>query len=104
MALALSHSGQTMEIVDAMDIARRQKAKTICITSYGDSALARLCGTVLVTSSSEAELHEEAAVSRLAHLLVLDSLCSYISAQRGPETVERMDRVNAQLSWHRYPR
>lgn len=104
VALALSHSGQTMEIVDAMDIARRQKAKTICITSYGDSALARLCGTVLVTSSSEAELHEEAAVSRLAHLLVLDSLCSYISAQRGPETVERMDRVNAQLSRHRYPR
>ena len=104
VALALSHSGQTMEIVDAMDIARRQKARTICITSYRDSALARLCGTVLVTSSSEAELHEEAAVSRLAHLLVLDSLCSYISAQRGPETVERMDQVNAQLSRHRYPR
>ena len=104
VALALSHSGQTVEIVDAMDIARRQKAKTICITSYGDSALARLCGTVLVTSSSEAELHEEAAVSRLAQLLVLDSLCSYISAQRGPETVERMDQVNAQLSRHRYPR
>ena len=104
VALALSHSGQTVEIVDAMDIARRQKARTICITSYGDSALARLCGTVLVTSSREAELHEEAAVSRLAQLLVLDSLCSYISAQRGPETVERMDQVNAQLSRHRYPR
>ena len=104
VALALSHSGQTMEIVDAMDIARRQKAKTICITSYGDSVLARLCGTVLVTTSSEAELHEEAAISRLAHLLVLDSLCAYISAQRGPEAVKRMDRVNAQLSRHRYPR
>ena len=104
VALALSHSGQTMEIVDAMDIARRQKAKTICITSYGDSVLARLCGTVLVTTSSEAELHEEAAISRLAHLLVLDSLCAYISAQRGPEAVKRMDRVSAQLSRHRYPR
>ena len=41
---------------------------------------------------------------RKADLLVLDSLCSYISAQRGPETVERMDQVNAQLSRHRYPR
>ena len=104
VALALSHSGQTMEIVDAMDIARRQKAKTICITSYGDSVLARLCVTVLVTTSSEAELHEEAAISRLAHLLVLDSLCAYISAQRGPEAVKRMERVSAQLSRHRYPR
>ena len=104
VALAISHSGQTAEIVDAMDIARRQTQRTICITSYADSALARLCGTVLATSSGEAEQHEEAAVSRLTHMLVLDSLCAYISAQRGAEMVERLDQVNLTLSRHRYPR
>lgn len=104
VALAISHSGQTAEIVDAMEIARRQGAGTICITSYGDSALARLCGTVLATRSHEAELHEEAAAARLTHMLVLDSLCAYISAQRGPEMVERMDQVDLALSRHRYAR
>jgi len=102
-ALALSHSGQTMGIVDAMEIARERKAWTICVTSYEDSALSRLCDTVLVTCSRETKFHEEAAVSRLAHLMVLDSLCAYISARRAPEAVERMDQVNAQLSRYRYP-
>ncbi|MCC8060043.1 MAG: MurR/RpiR family transcriptional regulator [Clostridiales bacterium] len=104
VALAISHSGQTSEIVDAMETARQHGAQTICVTSYGDSALARLCNTALVTVSREAELHEEASAARLTHLLVLDSLCAYISARQGSAAVEHMDWVNTQLSRRRYPR
>lgn len=101
-ALAISHSGQTIQIVDAMAAAKRRGAVTICVTSYGDSDLAALCDVALVTPSAETDQHREAQLSRLAHLLVLDSLCAYISAQRGPETVERLDRVAAELSRCRY--
>lgn len=104
VALAISHSGQTIEIIDAITTAKAQKAKTVCITSYADSTLSGLCDTALVTSSYEADQHQEAAISRLMHLLVVDSLCAYISAQRGPEIVERIDRVDLQLSRHRYQR
>lgn len=104
VALAISHSGQTVAVTDAVELAKSQGAATICITSFADSALARLCDIALLTRSSEAEQHREAAVSRLAHLLVLDSLCAYIGAQRGPEMVERTDRVELLLARHRYQR
>lgn len=102
VALAISHSGQTKEVIDAMGLAKARGAGTICVTSFPDSGLSKLCDIVLLTRSSEAEQHKEAAVARLAHLLVLDSLCAYISAQRGPEIVERMDRVELLLAKHRY--
>ena len=104
VALAFSHTGQTIEIIDAMTVAKKQRAKTICITSYPDSLLAGLCDTALVTYSHEAEQHQEAAVSRMAQLLVLVGLCSYISAQRGSKSVEQSDLVHQHLSRHRYQR
>ena len=104
VALAFSHTGQTIEIIDAMTVAKKQGAKTICITSYPDSLLAGLCDTVLVTYSHEAEQHQEAAVSRMAQMLVLVGLCSYISAQRGPKSVAQSDLVHQHLSRHRYQR
>ena len=104
VALAISHSGQTMEIVDAMRIARRHGARTICITSRLDSALRELCDTALVTFSSESERYQDAGISRLVHLLVIDALCAYIGAQQGAEMVERMDEVSLHLSRHRYQR
>ena len=103
-ALAISHSGQTAEIVDAMEIARQQGAQTLCVTSYGDSRLAGVCHTALVTASSEAERHQEAVVARLTHMMVLDALCAYLAAQRGGRMVERADEVEQYLSFQRYPR
>lgn len=103
-ALAVSHSGQTAEIVDAMEIARRQGAGTICVTSYANSRLGRLCGVTLATASSEAERHQEAVAARMTHLLVLDALCAYLGARQGSRTVEREDAVEQYLARRRYPR
>lgn len=103
-ALAVSHSGQTAEIVDAMEIAKTRGAGTICVTSYGDSLLGRLCRVTLATASSEAERHQEAASARLTHLMVLDALCAYLGAQRGSRTVEHEDLAERCLSRCRYPR
>lgn len=103
-ALAISHSGQTMEIVDAMEIAAQRGAATLCVTSYGDSRLASLCQVALVTASSEAERHQEAVAARMAHMLVLDALCAYLAARRGSHAVEREDAAEQYLARRRYPR
>ena len=102
VAMAFSHTGQTIEVIDAMTVAKKQGAKTICITSYPDSLLASICDISLVVYSSEAEQHQEAAVSRMAQLMVLVGICSYISAQLGAESVEQNDLVHQHLLRHRY--
>lgn len=104
VALAFSHTGQTVEIVDAMTVARQQGAKTVCITSYPDSLLADICDTALVTYSHEAAEHQEAMVSRMTQLLVLSGITACISARLGAKAVEENDLVHRHLSRHRYQR
>ena len=104
VAIAISHTGQTTEIVDAMRTARMRGAKTVCITSSLVSELKEVCDLSLVTYATELERHQDAGISRLAHMVVLDSLCASMSAQRGPVAMERLGEVREHLSRHRYQR
>lgn len=91
VALGISHTGRTIETLRAMEIAKSKKAKTICITSYTDSPLAQLCDISIIIASKESELNKEAVVSRLTQLVVIDSICSYISCQRKDISIELME-------------
>ena len=62
-----------------MSIAKEKGAKTMCITCYADSPLAKLCDLPLVAVSGEAVVNKLATVSRLAQLLIVDTLCAYIT-------------------------
>lgn len=104
VAIAISHTGQTTEIVDAMRIAHGRGAKTVCISSSLVSELRDVCDMTLVTYATELERHQDAGISRLAHMVVLDSLCAYMSAQRGAAALERLDEVHQHLARHRYQR
>jgi len=101
VALGISHSGKTIETLRAMEIAKSRHAKTICITSYADSPLVRLCDVSIIIASKESEENKEAVVSRLAQLVVLDSICSYISCQRKDITIELMENTINIIGEHR---
>jgi len=90
--------------VDAMRIARRRGAKTVCISSSLVSELRDVCDMTLVTYATELERQQDAGISRLAHMVVLDSLCAYMSAQRGTAAMERLNEAHQHLSRHRYQR
>lgn len=104
VAIAISHTGQTEEIVDAMRIARQRGAKTICITSSQVSELGDVCDMTLITYATELERYQDAGISRLVHMVVLDSLCAYMSAQKGTVAMECLDEVRRHLARHRYQR
>lgn len=94
VAVGVSHWGKSRSTVETMKIAKARGACIICVTSYPDSPLFQLSDIGLVIVSNEADQRREALVSRLTHLLVLDSLCAYIGAQRGTRSVEMMDEVS----------
>lgn len=91
--IIISHSGRTTGMLRAAQIGKEHGAKAIGITSYGDSPIAKLCDVALVISCDEAVYHKEAVISRLAQLLILDTLCAYIGSQIGKEAIERMDEA-----------
>ena len=45
LALAISYTGRTHDILKTMRLARDKGAKTLCVTCFADSPLARLCDT-----------------------------------------------------------
>lgn len=100
LALAISYTGRTDDIVKTIEIAKNNNAKCICITSYASSPLSKLCDISLIVASKESEIDNEATVSRLAQLLILDSLCSYIGYKRKEITLEKRLQINDIMDDH----
>lgn len=74
VAVAVSHTGATRETVAAAQGVRAAGAALIAVTSFSSSPLTELADVVLVAGSRETTYRVEAMTSRLAHLLVLDTL------------------------------
>ncbi|WP_462188291.1 MULTISPECIES: MurR/RpiR family transcriptional regulator, partial [unclassified Frankia] len=74
VAVAVSHTGATHETVGAARGAHAAGAAVIAITSFHSSPLTEVATTVLVAGSRKTRYQIEAMTSRLAHLLVLESL------------------------------
>lgn len=101
VAFAVSHSGETIETLNAMKIAKSRHAKTICITSYSQSPLVDLCDVSIVISALETKMNKEAVTSRLTQLLIIDSLTNYVAYHSKTNSVEVMCNVIDILSEHR---
>ncbi|PKB90036.1 RpiR family transcriptional regulator [Ewingella americana] len=83
VALAISHSGQTADVIDALVLAKAAGATTLAITANGRAPLARKADVVLRTSNREMGFRAAAMASRTSQLLLID--CLFIGiAQRLP--------------------
>lgn len=74
VALAISHSGATVDTVEFLNAARQAGAATIAITNFRDSPLAETADVVLTTAARETRFRSGALGSRIAQLMVIDSL------------------------------
>jgi DNA-binding MurR/RpiR family transcriptional regulator len=74
VAIAFSHSGSTAAVLDAAEMARRNGARTIAVTNYPESPLARMVDVVLCSTAQNSPLLGENATARIAQLNLLDAL------------------------------
>ena len=68
VAVAFSHSGNTTAVIEAVQLARRNGARTIAVTNYTASALGRLADVVLCSTAQGSPLMGENAAARIAQL------------------------------------
>jgi DNA-binding MurR/RpiR family transcriptional regulator len=81
VAIGISHSGTTRETIEAITTAKAHGARTVAITNFPLSPLAKLADLVLTTAARETVLRSGATASRIGALTVVD--CLYIAvAQR----------------------
>jgi len=102
VALGISHTGRTKDTIEALQIAKGKGAKIIGITSFYKTPLLDLVDSKLVISSIEADFLKEAVSSRIAHLGLIDSLCTCLIIRRYKQTEPLLDSMTYILNQLRY--
>ena len=98
VAVAISNTGQTREVVLAMEKAHAQEAKTIGITGTPGSPLLDHCDIQLVMETLENTDVYTPTVSRLSHLVLIDILSTAVSLRRGKKHHERIVEMKTGLA------
>jgi DNA-binding MurR/RpiR family transcriptional regulator len=81
VAIGISHSGTTIDTIDALRVAGRRGAVTVALTSFPRSPIAEVVDVLLTTAARETTFRSGATASRLAQLTVVD--CVFVGvAQR----------------------
>jgi DNA-binding MurR/RpiR family transcriptional regulator len=77
--LALSNSGSTRAVYDAVAMAKKQGCTVIALTNYIQSPIAKNANIVLTTAVQEKPLGSEIGTTRLTQVCVMEVLCSLLS-------------------------
>lgn len=78
VAIGISHSGSSKDIVEALRLAKACGATTICVTNYGSSPIVEASDICLFTKSGETKHSILAMSSRIAQLAIFDSIYTHI--------------------------
>jgi RpiR family carbohydrate utilization transcriptional regulator len=92
VVVAISASGQTVDILRSAQIARAAGARTIAITVAG-SPLAQACDITLGADVPEDFNIYAPMTSRLAHLTIVDLLAVGVAVGRGPTLAPKLRRA-----------
>lgn len=98
VAVLVSNSGTTVEILDALELAQANGAKTIAITRYSKSELAQKSDIVLHISTPEVSLRSGAMGSRIAMLNVVDILFSCVASDQYSQVKKYLDKTRDALA------
>lgn len=102
VAVGISHSGETLEVLEPLRRAGRQGALTVAITNYPRSPLSRAADLVLVTAASRDVTFRTGGLSgRHAQLLVLDALFIGVAQRDYTLSEQSFDITADAVSTHR---
>lgn len=101
VAFAISYSGETPEIIDALNCAKENGALTISLTKFGSTSLAALADIPLFTSSLEEGMRRGDMASRIAQLHVIDILFTGLVSEQFGEYVPRLEQSYQMVSKYR---
>ena len=93
--LAVSHSGESRDVLEPLRRASAQHATTVVITNHPMSTAARLADHVLVSAGRETTFRPGAMASRISQLVVVDCLFVCV-AQRTFDSSSRALRLTHQ--------
>ena len=102
VAIGVSHSGSSKDIVEALKVAKEHGATTVAITNVGKSPIDKVSDFVLHTSSSESEYTILALNSRIAQLAIVDTLYYYVVFNLSDMAIDAIKETERSLRSKKY--
>lgn len=93
VAVVISYSGETKDIIETMRVAKQSGATIIAITKFGKSTLGEEADIKLFLSSPETSMRSGAMGSRIAQLCVVDVVFSGVASLEYQQIKGCLDRT-----------
>jgi DNA-binding MurR/RpiR family transcriptional regulator len=95
VAIAISHTGTTIDTVDGLAVARTRGATTIAITNFHPSPLSKEADLVLLTAARETTFRAGAMSSRIAQLALVDCLFAGVAQRSYDQAIAALESTSA---------
>jgi len=103
VAIGLSHSGRTREVIETLAEAADHGALTVAVTSFGRSPLAEVADVVLTTSVHETTFRLAALSALHPQRVVLDLIYVAVAQRTYERTAEALEVTVRAVEAHRLP-
>lgn len=94
LVIAISHSGSTIDTINALKIAKKAGAQTIALTNYKATTISEYADIIFYTGDSETTFYSETMVSRISQLAIVDMLYMGILVSDYDLYTKRLDKIN----------
>lgn len=95
LAILISHSGSTKDLLDILQILKENNVTTIAVTNFAKSPLTKEADISLYTVAEETDFRSEALSSRIGQLSIIDALYTNVmisNNEAGQEALQNMRR------------
>ncbi|GAB4008336.1 hypothetical protein GCM10029992_64440 [Glycomyces albus] len=101
VAIAISHSGTTVETIEMLSEASSRGALTVAVTAGPESPLGEVADVCLVSAARRAGHRADLLASRHSQLLVADLVHVAVAQRRFPEAMEALESRARAVVGHR---
>jgi DNA-binding MurR/RpiR family transcriptional regulator len=97
VAIAISHSGNTRQVVDAMRVAHENGATTICITKREKSELIKYSNIKLFTATPDITVGQEIVARRVSEQVIMEALYFGVLQYNEEQNLMSIDKTSEAL-------
>lgn len=94
VAIVISYSGATVEVIECMKALKERKTPIIAITRCVDSPVSELADQKLYTTANESIFRTGAMTSRMSQLNIIDILYTAIANSEYEESLQQLSRTH----------
>lgn len=95
--VAISHSGSSKQVIQALELGKEKGMKSIAITGAARSPVSQIADYTLYIPVEDLLFSEFGAISHVYAMAVIDALLYFVAnAERGPRDVDRLEMLLAE--------